>query len=195
MSRHGYVDDFIDDQWAHICYRGAVKSAIRGSRGQAFLRELREALDDLPDKRLCANDLQRADGMVCAIGAVGKKRGIDMTEMDAEYATDNGDLSKMFDIAESMVREIEYENDDRDTFWWAEPERDPETQWPINERDENNRVVPVHKKNANGEPVDKNGLTREQFNARQDSRRWSRMSAWVNEHLSTAPRSLGPKES
>jgi len=47
MSRSGYSDD-CDDQWSLICWRGAVKSAIRGKRGQAFLKEMLAALDALP---------------------------------------------------------------------------------------------------------------------------------------------------
>jgi len=41
MSRSGYSDDC--DVWALIRWRGAVKSAIRGARGQAMLRELIQA--------------------------------------------------------------------------------------------------------------------------------------------------------
>jgi hypothetical protein len=43
MSRSGYVDDV--DQKDLAMYRGAVASAIRGKRGQALLREMREAMD------------------------------------------------------------------------------------------------------------------------------------------------------
>jgi len=56
MSRSGYIEDW-DDQWGLICYRGAVKSAIRGRRGQAFLREMLAALDALPEKRLITEEL------------------------------------------------------------------------------------------------------------------------------------------
>jgi len=56
MSRSGYTEDN-DDQWALIRWRGAVKSAMRGKRGQAFLRELLAALDAMSVKRLIANDL------------------------------------------------------------------------------------------------------------------------------------------
>jgi hypothetical protein len=37
MSRSGYSDDL--ENWSLIRWRGAVASAIRGRRGQAFLRE------------------------------------------------------------------------------------------------------------------------------------------------------------
>jgi len=117
MSRSGYHDDC--EQWQLICWRGAVNSALRGKRGQAFLIELRDALDALPEQKLCVHDFQRPDGTCCAIGSVGKARGIDMTGMDPEGATDSGQLTEMFDIANAMVREIEYMNDD-DGVWWSQ---------------------------------------------------------------------------
>lgn len=51
MSRSGYAD-WCDDNWAMIRWRGAVASAVRGKRGQAFLRELATTLDAMPEKRL-----------------------------------------------------------------------------------------------------------------------------------------------
>lgn len=107
MSRSGYVDD-MDDQWAHIRWRGAVASAFRGKRGQAFLREMLAALDAMPKKRLVASALE-ADGQVCAIGSVGRARGIDMKNIDPEdYST----VAGVFGIAEPMAQEIVYMNDE-----------------------------------------------------------------------------------
>jgi hypothetical protein len=63
MSRSGYSDD-CDDQWRHIMWWGAVTSSIRGKRGQAFLREMRDALDAMPEKRLAPDALVRG-GEVC----------------------------------------------------------------------------------------------------------------------------------
>lgn len=57
MSRSGYTDD-CDDNWAIICYRGALKSAMRGKKGQAFLKELLAALDAMPRKRLIREHLE-----------------------------------------------------------------------------------------------------------------------------------------
>ena len=56
MSRSGYTDDF-DDQWALIRWRGAVTSAIRGKRGQEFLREMAAAMDAMPEKSLSQKSL------------------------------------------------------------------------------------------------------------------------------------------
>ena len=50
MSRHGYSDD-CDNEWRAIMWSGAVKSAIKGKRGQAFLKELLAALDALEKEK------------------------------------------------------------------------------------------------------------------------------------------------
>ncbi len=107
MSRAGYCDGD-DDQWATICWRGAVASAIRGKRGQAFLREMLTAMDALPEKKLVAHEL-KMDGQVCAIGAVGMARGIDMSQLDPENYSKVADT---FGISEALAREIVYENDE-----------------------------------------------------------------------------------
>lgn len=120
MSRSGYYD--CCDGWDLIRWRGAVKSAIRGKRGQAFLRELRDALDAMPEKRLIANALRSESGEVCAIGAVGVARGVDMATIDPE---DREQVSEAFGIAETMAAEIVYENDEA---YWRGPET-PEHRW------------------------------------------------------------------
>ena len=114
MSRAGYSDDI--DPWPLIRWRGQVASAIRGKRGQSFLRELIVALDALPDKRLIAHELQH-DENVCAIGSVGRLRGIDMGALDPE---DPDTLAGVFGIAQQLVREIEYMNDE--ATWNDTPE-------------------------------------------------------------------------
>ena len=55
MSRSGYSDDL--ETWQLIKWRGQVMSAIRGKRGQKFLRELLAALDAMPKKILITEDL------------------------------------------------------------------------------------------------------------------------------------------
>lgn len=108
MSRHDYTDD-CDDNLALGRWRGRVKSAIRGKRGQAFLREMRDALDALPEKRLITDELVTAEGDVCAIGAVALARGCDVSNLDPEEADK---VAEQFGIAEVLVREIVYENDE-----------------------------------------------------------------------------------
>lgn len=107
MSRSGYTDE-IDDQWQNIMWRGAVNSALKGERGQRFLRELLEALDAMPEKRLVDGELE-ADGQFCALGVVGHARGLNLASIDT-YDTES--LSGTFNIAEAMAREIMYMNDE-----------------------------------------------------------------------------------
>lgn len=115
MSRSGYYDDI--DNWELIKWRGAVTSAIRGRRGQAFLREMLAELDALPKKRLIPNDLVR-DGEVCAIGAVAVARGLDVSDIDPE---DRDQVAAAFGIATALAAEIEDMNDER--FYGSPEER------------------------------------------------------------------------
>lgn len=116
MSRSGYVDDF-DDQWASIRWRGAVTAAIRGQRGQKFFEELRDALEAMPQKRLIADSLRTEQGDVCALGALGAVRGVDLSSIDPEDAET---VAEAFGIAEALAREVVYMNDEG--FWVATPE-------------------------------------------------------------------------
>jgi hypothetical protein len=115
VNRSGYSDDY-DNDWSLIMWRGAVASAFRGRRGQAFLCEMLAALDVLPDKRLIAKELE-ADGQVCALGAVGKTRGLSMSEIDP---ADHKAVADKFDIAHAMACEIMYENDEGGGYWRSE---------------------------------------------------------------------------
>lgn len=107
MSRSGYSDEI--EQWDLIRWRGAVKSAIRGKRGQAFLKEMLAALDALPEKRLIRELLQDRDGAVCALGAVGRGRGLDMQGVDEE---DHERVARFFKIPHALACEVMWINDD-----------------------------------------------------------------------------------
>jgi hypothetical protein len=110
MSRSGYSEDYGDhDQWGCIMWRGAVASATRGKRGQAFFRDLIAALDALPEKRLIKDSLQEPSGEVCALGALGKARGLDMAPLDPD---DPETVSGVFDIATALGREVVFVNDE-----------------------------------------------------------------------------------
>lgn len=119
MSRSGYSDDY-DMNWANIRWRGAVASALRGKRGQAFLREMRDALDAMPEKRLIAHEIVSPTGC-CAIGAVALRRGLDVTRLDPE---DRKGVAATFGIAEAMAGEIAYMNDE--AAYYADT---PEKRW------------------------------------------------------------------
>lgn len=107
MSRSGYDDDWFDP-WSTIRWRGAVTSALRGKRGQAFLHEMLQAMAALPEPKLVANELE-TEGAVCAIGAVGKARGIDMREIDPE---DSKTVAEVFNIPHALACEVVYMNDE-----------------------------------------------------------------------------------
>lgn len=104
MSRSGYSGDCENI----AMWRGAVASAIRGRRGQAFLKEMLAAFDVLPEKKLVAWELEKG-GEVCAIGSVGKVRGVDMSKIDPE---DYEAVAATFGIAPAMAAEIVWENDE-----------------------------------------------------------------------------------
>jgi len=118
MSRSGYSEDL--DNWQLIKWRGMVASAIRGKRGQKFLTELLAALDAMPEKRLIADELE-AEGEVCAIGALGRVRGVDMSELDPECPDQ---VASVFDIAECLAQEVVYENDECSRY-----QETPEQRW------------------------------------------------------------------
>jgi len=107
MSRSGYSEDY--DQWANIRWRGAVNSAIKGKRGQDFLKELLTALEAMPVKRLIANDLQTESGEFCTLGVLGASRGIDMENINP---SDSETVSSEFNIADALAREIVFWNDE-----------------------------------------------------------------------------------
>lgn len=117
MSRSGYSEDC--EGWDLIRWRGAVASAIRGRSGQAFMREMAYALDAMPEKSLIVEELEK-EGQVCALGAVGKVRGMDMSRLDPQVRED---VAAAFGIPRALAAEIMYENDD---IGWRET---PQQRW------------------------------------------------------------------
>jgi hypothetical protein len=117
MSRSDYDED-CEDNWQLIRYRGMVTSALRGRRGQALLRDMVAALDALPQKRLVEGELELPSGEVCALGAVGRLRGIDMRRLDPE---DPETVASVLDVAVPLAREVAWENDDAGP-WKETPE-------------------------------------------------------------------------
>lgn len=106
MSRSGYSEDC--EGWQLIRWRGAVKSAIRGKRGQAFLKEALAAMDALPAHKLIDKELEQ-DGAVCALGAVGRARGVNMADVDPY---DRETVAALFNIPHALACEIFWVNDD-----------------------------------------------------------------------------------
>lgn len=129
MSRSGYNDCI--DNWDLIRWRGQVASAIRGKRGQAMLRDLLAALDAMTEKALITHELVSEQGEVCALGALGVARGVDMSKLDPdepEY------VAAAFNIAPCLAQEIVYLNDEHLDRMWDEAQRrmenvTPEKRW------------------------------------------------------------------
>lgn len=107
MSRSGYTYDL--DELELGRWRAQVRSATRGERGQKFLIDLLAALDSMPVKELIADELETDTGAVCAIGALGKARAVDMSKIDPE---DPDQVAAAFDIAPQLAQEVVYENDE-----------------------------------------------------------------------------------
>ena len=122
MSRSGYTDD-MDDDLAMGRWRAQVASATRGKRGQRLLTDLLAALDAMPEKALVVGELENKDGDVCALGALGKVRGIDMAKIDPQ---DPDQVANAFDIAPQLAREIVYINDEYFDSYTA---KTPEQRW------------------------------------------------------------------
>lgn len=157
MSRSGYSDDC--DGWALIRWRGAVAAAIRGRRGQSFLRELAEALDAMPAKRLIAEELE-ADGEFCALGCIGARRGLDLRAINPE---NREAVALAFGIPPALAAEIMFENDDDFISWeWVEvcgPMRPGEQHRPT-----------IRQEVGNAEEL-----------------RWHKVRKWVESHLAPVP--------
>lgn len=163
MSRSGYTDDC--DNLA--LWRQAVQRAIKGKRGQATLRELLEALDAMPDKRLYRGNFTTADGEFCTLGVLGAKRGVKMDDLgDEEDGSDPDLVGERFGIAKALAAEIMYENDESGSDYdyvqvaICGPMRpfDSRMRWVRVEDDE--------------EPA---------------AKRWKRMRRWVSRQLESSP--------
>lgn len=122
MSRSGLCEYDGDDQWAFIRHRGAVRSAIRGARGQKLLRELLAALEAMPERRLIADDWESEDGEACALIVLGRARGVDLTAVDPE---DPDAISNVLDVAPVLIQEILWMNDDDARY------SSPEQRWKL----------------------------------------------------------------
>ncbi len=117
MSRSGYSYDL--ENWDMIRWGGQVASAIRGRRGQRLLVDLLAALDAMPEKSLISGELETETGEVCALGALGKMRGINMQNIDP---SEPEEVAAAFGIAPQLAQEIVHVNDE-----WSH--LDPTKRW------------------------------------------------------------------
>lgn len=167
MSRSGYTDDR-EDNWRFIMYRGAVASATKGERGQTLLRELLQALDEMPARQLVANEFEAA-GAYCTLGVIGARRGVDIKTFDTESGEYDERIGPAFNVADALVREIMYLNDECvSDFNWEDvdlcgPMRPG---WPDYGRHQRRMKVAIP--NA-------------------EERRWNYMRSWVASQIKPAP--------
>lgn len=129
MSRSGYSDDYDGEGISPEFWGAIVRRAAKGKRGQQFFRDLRDAMDAMPVKRLISGELVDADGEVCAIGSVGVRRGVDLSSMTKPADCSQADwecdweceaqeraeaLGAMLNIAPCLAQDVMYQNDECD---------------------------------------------------------------------------------
>jgi hypothetical protein len=127
MTRSCYSEDFGDDYPGQMeLYRANVRRSIRSAKGQARLRELRDALDAMPEKRLAA-DVFLDPANACALGVWARAhRGMNAAldaAVDGFDGDDQGtaDLLGKFGWPRLVVLDLVYENDRHETV--REPDR------------------------------------------------------------------------
>lgn len=108
MGRSGYCEDY-DGEVNPELYRHAIERAIKGQRGQHFLKTLAIEMDAMSEKKLIAGELVDEDGQCCTMGVVLKAKGIDPSPVD--YG-DREHVARLINIAPSLAAEIAYMNDD-----------------------------------------------------------------------------------
>lgn len=110
MTRYFDPDDYDYEPWMEGQAAGALRSAIRGRRGQQLLRDLIAGLDALPAPELAAGSLEDPEtGCVCALGAVRLHRGKQNVPLDFDATdcdVDSRYLAKPFDISDTLAHAI-----------------------------------------------------------------------------------------
>ena len=116
MSRLRYYDDDDCSTSEEGLRRGWLQSAIRGQRGQRFLRELVAALDALPTPELSSGALEDAKtGCCCAFGAVRRLRGPENVGIwfhpeEEDMTPDN--LAEPFGVSNTLAWAVVQVNED-----------------------------------------------------------------------------------
>lgn len=116
MSRSGYSDDWGDDGPPPKFWRQAVMNAIKGKRGQGFLRDFIATLDAMPVKRLAAHSFRTEVGEVCSLGAVCVAHNVSMEGFTDKWGDmmDRDKVGAALNISPAMAAEIVYMNDEGD---------------------------------------------------------------------------------
>jgi hypothetical protein len=176
MSRSGYIDDS-DDPLAHGRWRQAVKRALHGKRGQAFLHELLQALDEMEDRRLYPGSFATAEGEFCTLGVLGTRRGTKMDDLDDDGDCDTARVGERFGIAPAMAAEIMYMNDEYavDEWKWV----DVVICGPMPEY----RLISTGRAEVLQRAYERHERQVRMHNDNHPCERWQRMRAWVVKNL------------
>jgi hypothetical protein len=124
----GYIEGDGSESPFMYLQQSIYERALKSKRGRKLLRDLANALDAMPVKRLVPNSFEAPTGEVCSLGAVGRARGLDMTPLEAiaseisnsvnDYEAGesicllNEEAAAAFDAARTLVAEIMFTNDD-----------------------------------------------------------------------------------
>jgi hypothetical protein len=92
MSRINYCDDE-DFQNQAFLWEANQERSIKGRKGQAALRELEAALLALPEKQLIADELENAEGQVCAVGALARFKGKENPMVGDSFGSEEDNLT------------------------------------------------------------------------------------------------------
>jgi hypothetical protein len=167
MSRSGYSDDL--DPLELGRWRQAVARAIEGRRGQALLRELLAALEEMPDKQLYSGNFSTADGKFCTLGVLGHKRGTKMDDLGDECECEPALVGQRFGIARAMAAEIMWLNDESsDDTRWVDIELCGPVRPHYPDYGQHKKTVCV-------------------ANEKHAETRWARMHAWVKSQIKESP--------
>ena len=140
MSRFGYDPEY-DTDYGSKEFQAAVwdrnyARSLRGRKGQAALRELRDALRALSPRRLIEgfcettidDDGNEVISGVCAIGAMYVARGlpVDNYMQSEDFSSwDTADVGESMGMSNTMAFGIAYRNDETysdltpESRWWA----------------------------------------------------------------------------
>ena len=128
MSRLYYDDDC--DPSEEGLRRGWLRSAIRGQRGQRFLRDLVAGLDALPTPELSSGALEDPEtGCCCAFGAVRRLRGpknVPIWFHPEEEDMTPDSLAEPFDVPETLAWAVVQANEE---IFSSNTERDRRRRW------------------------------------------------------------------
>jgi hypothetical protein len=170
MSRSCYTDDFGDDFPCQLnLYRANVDRSIASKAGQARLRELRDALTALPEKKLADEVFAPPTGEACALGVWAKRHIPDAETVQTFDGDDNdtAELLKPFKWPRLVVMDLVYANDEPNYIYESHlgPHREP---WAYRDP----RAWPL-----------------ERARLETDDERYARVLAWVEERIAVSPSS------